>query len=111
MAIIVKHSGNAAPQLWGAFGSGQGKRYSEDSRLALERAEREKSRQAAMTEAERSRRFRAKQSEKEMEFQAGEREKSRLFSAAQSERDFDRRRDFADEEFGRRKGGRRLRGV
>jgi hypothetical protein len=26
MAIVVKHSGNATPVLYGAYGSGQGKR-------------------------------------------------------------------------------------
>lgn len=55
MAILVKHSGNAAPALVGAFGGGQGKRQAEDSRQALDLIDREKSRQAASLESARNR--------------------------------------------------------
>jgi len=44
MPITVKHSGNAAPSIWGAFAGGKGRRQAEESSAALARIERAKDR-------------------------------------------------------------------
>ena len=72
MGISVKHAGNVTPSAYGAYGAGQGKRYAEDARLALQRIEAEKTRRrqagsqytalkAREVEAEKSRAFAVEQ--------------------------------------------------
>jgi hypothetical protein len=81
MAIIVKHSGNVAPTLAGAYRGGQGKREAEDSRQRLEIA-------ARAEEATRQRNFQERQAVLQRRFQRQEAAASRRYDATQ--RDLDR---------------------
>jgi len=80
MAIVVKHSGNAAPALVGAYGGGQGKRQAEDARQA-----------AAIAAA-------AKQAEEQRQFQAREAYLSRQQQTRLSREAFGERRTAAQQE-------------
>jgi hypothetical protein len=79
MPITVKHSGNAAPSAWGAFGAGQGKRYAEDAKAAMDRI------------------FRREEEQKQRSFQAGENERNRQFQADESGLQFMRTRQLSED--------------
>jgi hypothetical protein len=91
MPITVKHSGNAAPAAVGEYAAGQGKRYAEDSRLAIgrinARQEAEKARAFAATEAERNRQFQAGQNDEARQFRSDE------LDTMNRERDIQREKD------------------
>lgn len=78
MPITVKHSGNAAPQLVGAYGAGMGKRWADDGRAALARIAQEE-------EAQRQREFAAAEAQRSRDYQASEAEKARKFSDQQTD--------------------------
>jgi hypothetical protein len=63
MGIVVKHSGNAAPVLYGAYGGGQGKRRAEDARQAADHIARatEAGRQRAFAHQQAIKQFRRQQ--------------------------------------------------
>lgn len=88
MAIVVKHSGNAAPTLVGAYGAGQGKRQAEDAKQRLDIASRAE-------EAEKQRRFAWQQAEAQRSFQRRESRVARRHDALQREIDRGWRSDEA----------------
>lgn len=88
MAIVVKHSGNAAPTLVGAYGAGQGKRQAEDAKQMLDIASRAE-------EAAKQRRFAWQQAEAQRSFQRRESRMARRHDALQREIDRGWRSDEA----------------
>jgi hypothetical protein len=101
MPILVKHSGNAAPTAYGAFGGGQGRRYAEDAKDAVNRIEADRQRgfQANQANLDRfyrhvesaaNRRFQSEQSKLGYEQQSGENALNREFQADQGELGFKR---------------------
>lgn len=94
MPILVKHSGNAAPSTWGAYGAGQGKRYAEDSRIAGQNIERRKAEAARMafqeSQANADRQTRANELRDSREFSAEQADKVREFSTTQADTAYDR---------------------
>jgi hypothetical protein len=78
MPIIVKHSGNVAPQLFGAFGGGKGKREAEDAteamRIATQKGEAAKNRAFQSNQANADRVFRANSNREERDWRSKERE-------------------------------------
>lgn len=90
MAIVVKHSGNATPVLYGAYGSGQGKRRAEDSRQAMDIV-------ARSNEASRQRGFSYLQSVRDFNQRRMLEDKRRKFEDAKRNEDF----AFRDEQAGK----------
>ena len=88
MAIVVKHSGNAAPTLVGAYGAGQGKRQAEDAKQMLDIASRAE-------EAAKQRWFAWQQAEAQRSFQRRESRVARRHDALQREIDRGWRSDEA----------------
>lgn len=88
MPILVKHSGNAAPTLWGAYAGGQGRRWAEDARLALNRIftrqENEKQRAFHASQAALSRAAAEKAREDEFAFRSQEADEARAYGASQA---------------------------
>lgn len=102
MPILVKHSGNAAPALVGAYGGGAGKRQAEDARTQAElqsrATEANKGRDFAAQQADLSRKFAAGETDAGQAFAAGEAAKNRDFSANQA--DLNQQRQQQNIEFG-----------
>lgn len=90
MAIVVKHSGNATPVLYGAYGSGQGKRRAEDSRQAMDIV-------ARANEASRQRGFSYLQSVRDYKQRRMLEDERRKFEDAKRKEDF----AFRDEQAGK----------
>ena len=88
MAIVVKHSGNAAPALVGAYGGGQGKRQAEDAKQRLSIAARAEEAVRQQNFAERqamlSRRQQRQESSKQMDYTAAQRELDRTWRSNES---------------------------
>jgi hypothetical protein len=100
MAIVVKHSGNAAPVLYGAYGSGQGKRRAEDSRQAMDIVARanEASRQRAFAYLQSVRDFKQRRmlEDERRKFEDAKRKEDFAFRAEQAGKDREWRSNEAD---------------
>ena len=94
MGILIKHSGNAASALTGAYGAGQGKAREDAGRQVLPQVlsaeEARKARVAAGMEAAKSREFAAGQADESRAFQADQGDIDRQFRSdeAATSRDF-----------------------
>jgi hypothetical protein len=101
MPILVKHSGNVSPAAWAAFAGGRGRRQFEDSRQALDVAERGADRNFRASQANMDRMARESEANRNRAFQAGQADISRKFSREQSDTAFDRSRTLSDDAFER----------
>jgi hypothetical protein len=105
MAILVKHSGNAAPGAWGAFAGGQGKRHAEDASAAMARiqqsTENAKQRNFQASENRKSRKFQEKQSDTARQFSIENREDQQAYTTKSTEAAWENQRERDDLSFER----------